>query len=162
MNAVSAIEKGTVAKLKTENDDLMKRISTAEAVVKTKENQLEEKSKEISELQLKLDALTLKVDGLEQYGRRTSIRLINMTVPEGQDCEKSVLDLFNITLGVPITADEIERCHPLGNQVIVKFRYYKSKGALFKAKGKLKNNPKKIFEPRQANLCLRAFRHDKF
>ena len=145
VNAVSAIEKGTVAKLKTENDDLKKRISTVEAVVKTKEKQLEEKTKEISELQSKLDALTLKVDGLEQYGRHTSIRLINMTILEGQDCEKSVLDLFNTTLGVPITADEIERCHPLGNQVIVKFSYYKSKAAVFKAKSKLKNNPKKIF-----------------
>ena len=93
VNAVSAIEKGTVAKLKTEND-LKKRISTDEVVVKTKEKQLEEKTKGIFELQSKLDALTLKVEGLEQYGRRTLIRLINMTILEGQDCEKSVHDLF--------------------------------------------------------------------
>ena len=79
------------------------------------------------------------------YGRRTSIRLINMTIPAGQDCEKCVLDLFNTKLGVPITADEIDRCHPLGSQVIVKFRHYKSKAAVFKAKSKLKNNPNKIF-----------------
>ena len=95
MNAVSAIEKGTISKIKTENEELKKRISAVETVMKTKDNDLEEKTKQITELQTKLDALTLKVDGLEQYGRRTSIRLINMTIPPGQDCEKCVLDLFN-------------------------------------------------------------------
>ena len=85
------------------------------------------------------------MDGLEQYGRRTSIRLINMLIPEGQDCEKTVLDLFNNKLGVSVTAEEIERCHPLGNQVIVKFKHYKSKATVFKAKGKLKNNCQHIF-----------------
>ena len=145
VNAVSAIEKGAISKIKTENEALKKRIDTVESVVKAKDAELVEKSKEISELQSKLDALTLKVDGLEQYGRRTSIRLINMKIPTGQDCEKCVLDLFNTKLGVPITADEIDRCHPLGSQVIVKFRYYKSKAAVFKAKSNLKNNPDKIF-----------------
>ena len=145
VNAVTAIEKGTISKIKTENEDLKKQISSVESVVKHQETELENKSKTISELQAKLDALTLKVDGLEQYGRRTSVRLINMKIPAGKDCEKSVLELFNNTLGVPITADEIDRCHPLGNQVIVKFRYYKSKAAVFKAKSKLKDHPDKIF-----------------
>ena len=88
VNAVSAIEKGTITKIKTENEELKKRISAVETVMKTKDNDLVEKTKQITELQTKLDALTLKVDGLEQYGRRTSIRLINMTIPAGQDCEK--------------------------------------------------------------------------
>ena len=71
--------------------------------------------------------------------------MINMTIPEGQDCETSVLDLLNATLGISVTADETERCHPLGNQVIVKSKYYKSKAVVFSAKGKLKNNPESIF-----------------
>ena len=145
VNAVAAIEKRILSKIKTENENLSKRLTTVEAVVKTKEKELEEKTNELSQLQSKLDALTLKVDGLEQYGRRTSIRLINMLIPEGKDCEKTVLDLFNNKLGVSGTAEEIELCHPLGNQVIVKFKHYKSKATVFKAKGKLKNNPHHIF-----------------
>ena len=145
VNAVSAIEKGTISKIKTENKELRERLSTLESVVKTNENELEVKKKEVTDLQTKLDAMTLKVDNLEQYGRRTSIRLINMKIPTGKHCEKLVLELFNNTLKVPTTADEIERCHPLGNQVIVKFKYYKSKAAVFKAKSNLKNHPDKIF-----------------
>lgn len=124
MKAVSAIEKGTVAKIKTENEELVQRIDAVEAVAKIKEKEINKKSSAISELQSQLHALTLKVDDLEQYGRRMSIRLINMTIPESKDCENAVLDLFNSTLGVPITADEIERCYPLGRQVIVKFKHY--------------------------------------
>ena len=48
--------------------------------------------------------------------------------------------------------DDIERCHYLGRpnakgnrQLIIKFRSYKAKAAVFSAKTKLKNNPDKIF-----------------
>lgn len=48
--------------------------------------------------------------------------------------------------------DDIERCHYLGKTnakgirpMIVKFKAYKSKAAVFSAKKKLKNNPDKIY-----------------
>ena len=53
---------------------------------------------------------------------------------------------------VPISENDIERCHFLGRPnakgnrpIIVKFKSYKSKAAVFNAKNKLKKNPDKKF-----------------
>lgn len=53
---------------------------------------------------------------------------------------------------VPISENDIEQCHILGRPntkgnrpIIVKFKSYKSKAAVFNAKNKLNKNPDKIF-----------------
>ena len=145
LKAVSGVEKGIIGSLKRENQELKSKINTVERAVKLSETELKGKDKEISDLQKELESLSLKVDSLDQYGRRLSVRLVNMKMPNGQDCESTVIDFVNKVLEVPLSSDEIERCHPLGNQVIVKFKSYKTKAAVFKAKAKLKRNPDKVF-----------------
>ena len=45
-----------------------------------------------------------------------------------------------------VSSEDIERCHPLrGGQTIVKFKCYKIKAAVYKAKSALKGNPDNIF-----------------
>ena len=49
-------------------------------------------------------------------------------------------------MNVKVSADEIERAHPLGpKQIIVKFKSYKTKAVVYKAKSNLKGNGDGIF-----------------
>ena len=99
-----------------------------------------------------MDNLANKLDAPEQYGRRCSVRMFNVPQPPGKTCTYSVLKVINEIMEVPLDEDDIERCHVLskanakGNRpIIIKFKSYKSKAAVFHAKGKLKTNPNKIF-----------------
>ena len=54
--------------------------------------------------------------------------------------------MFNELMKVKVSADEIERAHPLGTkQLIVKFKSYKTKAMVYKAKSSLKDNDYGIF-----------------
>ena len=62
------------------------------------------------------------------------------------DSEEAALKVFNDTMKVKVSADEIERAHPLGQkQIIVKFKSYKTKAVVYKAKSSLKDNGDGIF-----------------
>ena len=59
---------------------------------------------------------------------------------------------MNELMKVPVNENDIERSHVLGRPnakgnrpIIVKFKSYSSKAAVFSAKNKLKGNPAKIF-----------------
>ena len=70
----------------------------------------------------------------------------------GDSCTNAALKVMNELMGVPINEDDIERCHVLGRPnakgnrpIIVKFRAYKSKTAVFNAKNQTKEKPCKDF-----------------
>ena len=70
----------------------------------------------------------------------------------GDSCTYATLKVIYELLGVPITENDIERCHVLGRPnakgnrpIIVKFKSYAAKSAVYSAKKKLKKNPAKIF-----------------
>ena len=97
-----------------------------------------------------------KLNDLEQYGRRNSIRLTNVcdnSTPRHNTDEFSVNTINDlIRPNPPITVDDIERSHPIGNpnregkrQLLVKFKSYKTKASVFKCKSNLKNNARKVF-----------------
>ncbi|MEW8548355.1 MAG: hypothetical protein AB2693_33035, partial [Candidatus Thiodiazotropha sp.] len=157
-NAVSAIEKSVVVPLKKQNKQLSEKVDIIERNLKLKSDKVEalerelklkvaeadQKNETILNLQCDISSLQRKADDLEQYGRRTSLRFFN--IPGEGDRERVVLDIINKQLKVSVTSEDIERCHPLrGGQTLVKFKGYKTKAAVFKAKSALKGNPDNIF-----------------
>ncbi|XP_069114268.1 uncharacterized protein [Argopecten irradians] len=96
---------------------------------------------------------------LEQYGRRNSLRLHNvpLTTEDLRKTDSIIVKLVNENLhneDVAITIDEedINRSHIIGKinkagkaQLICRFRNWKIKNKMYKAKSLLKNNANKIF-----------------
>lgn len=117
-----------------------------ELKVKAKDDDLENKQKLINNLQTEVELLRNQHDDLEQYGRRQSIRLYNVSQEGCANSEEAALRVFNETMNIKVSADEIERAHPLGpKQMIVKFKSYKTKAVVYKAKSNLKYNAGNVF-----------------
>lgn len=145
-NAVSTVEKNVVGPLKKRNKELTQKLEKVESELKSKETLINKQESEIKDLHGQLLVQDQKLDELEQYGRRSSIRLFNLPSEPTTNCEEAVVRLCNETLKVNISPEDIERCHPLGaKQVICKFRSYKTKAEVYSAKKYLKGNPRKIF-----------------
>ena len=102
---------------------------------------------------VELDNHCVSLDcGLEQYGRRNSLRFHNVPLEsESVDTDDAIANLFTIKLGVSITADDICRSHRIGSanrfgnyQVICRFRNWELK-KVFTNKRKLKDNDDHTF-----------------
>ena len=153
VGAVKAVEKRLIAKIRTDQDALTKRVDAVESQmkalelqVKGKDVELENKQKLMNKLQTEVESLCNQHDDLEQYGRRQSIRLHNVSHEGCADSEEAALKMFNVTMTLKVSAEEIERVHPLGpKQTIVKFESYKTKAAVYKAKSNLKDNHDGVF-----------------
>lgn len=151
-NAVTRLEKNVIKPLQEQNKTLRVKVKESEEILATKNELLAQKNEEISNLQKHVVILSDKIDDLEQYGRRTSIRLYNVKCEPADDCTDAVVRVINNSLKVEISADDIERCHPLGKPnkrnikpIIVKFKSYKTKNMVYKSKSNLKGNPENIF-----------------
>ena len=109
--------------------------------------------KKYSELKQRVDDLEFGLDDLEQYGRRTSLRFHNVPVDQIQngDTDSTVFKICS-DMEITITSDDINRSHPIGRktrnnrvQIICRFRKWKIKNKIYRAKKQLKNNRDKIF-----------------
>ena len=153
LSAVTAVEKTLFSKLKKDQDELSKRVDNVESKLKSTELLIKENDKKlndknimINKLQAEVESLRIHTDDLEQYGRRQSIRLYNVPLEGCADGEEAALKMFNELMKVNVSADEIERPHPLGpKQLLVKFKSYKTKAIVYKAKSSLKDNDYGIF-----------------
>lgn len=116
--------------------------------IKVLKTDIQQKNKRITELESKVASLQKSHNDLEQYGRRQSIRLNNVPLPEESSCESVVLEILNKALptGQSISDADIERCHPVGKpnrkhnrQIVVKFLSYNTKAKVYDARFNLKN-----------------------
>ncbi|MEW8547226.1 MAG: hypothetical protein AB2693_27260 [Candidatus Thiodiazotropha sp.] len=153
-NAVRSLESSVIKPLQEQNKMLRLQIKETDEIIQTKNELLEQKNKVISELQQKVDNLTIKIDDIEQYGRRTSVRMYNLTYTSQSEeaCTETVVGVIKNLMKVDISPDDIERCHPVGKPnskgmkpLIIKFKHYHTKQRVYKAKSNLKGNPHKIF-----------------
>lgn len=150
--AVTRLETDVIKPLQDQNKSLRLKVTESEEIIATKNELLAQKNEVISLLQKNVENLVDKVDDIEQYGRRTSIRMYNVKCDQAADCVDTVVSVINNNLNVEICAEDIERCHPLGKPnknnikpIIVKFKSYKTKNMVYKSKKGLKGNPEKIF-----------------
>ena len=93
--------------------------------------------------------LRKKIDDLEQQSRRLSLRVYGLSEEVNEDTENKLVNIFQEKLGVPITAESIDRCHRIGviraasvrktaRPVLVQFTSYKIRESVYRAKAKLK------------------------
>ena len=127
------------SKIETQNTTIIN-LSTEN---KTLSNNLESAVKRIQTLEKNLD-------DLEQYGRRSSIRLhkVPITVAQSRDTDPVVVKLCNDKLNIKpkLSIEDIERSHIIGPvkdnkaTIICKFKFYKTKQTVYMNKKNLKNH----------------------
>lgn len=117
--------------------------------------QLEEKvtvlKKENSELKKENCDMKGVVNDLEQYGRRSNLRIFGLGKSQvhGNNLEEKVLNVFTQAVRVNVTPQDIEACHYLDKNetsVIVKFVSRKTRDAVFRNKKNLKGSKITITE----------------
>ena len=105
---------------------------------------LKMKDDKIKNLEVEIAALKHDQDWLEQYTRRTSLRISGLPEENNEDVCTKVLDLCNKKLRIPVEPNEIERVNRLGRpggsprQILVKFATYGTRASVFKAKAVLR------------------------
>ena len=153
----SAIEKSLSSSITVAVDMALHKFKSEvmDPIIKQKDAQIESlkssinsRDHRIKNLETEVSNLARGLNDLEQYGRRQSIRLNNVPLPNESDCEKVVLDVINRTLPdeEKITPIDIIRCHPLGKpnrfnnrQIIIRFSSYKVKAKVYAARFNLSN-----------------------
>lgn len=136
-------------------------LQAKQSVIDNQQTQLDDQSSEIATLKTQVQDLSenlfdqkLKNNDLEQYGRRNSLRFIQLKTDTSLDEEhltKFVVSYINknILPSDPISTTEVERCHPVSRgetpQILIKFKSYHTKNKVFKAKKQLKGNHDKTF-----------------
>ena len=92
----------------------------------------------------KCEMLSTKCDSLEQYSRRTSIRISGIKDGSHLEVEASVISILRDKLELNIDASSIDRCHPIGKpqdgsrNVLVKFVSYRHQRQVLASRSKLK------------------------
>jgi len=96
-----------------------------------------------------------QTDDFEQYGRRSSLRFHNVPAASSEqisDTDSVIINLCKEKLNVEISENDIDRSHILGSinregkvLIICRFRNWKIKNKIYRAKTKLKGKTNKSF-----------------
>lgn len=163
-SAVSGIRNEVVKPLIDSNNKLTQLVDGQKVMIRNQHTRIVELESEYDFLCNEVDDLKLSVNDLEQYGRRSNLRLSNMMIgpPDAteSDVTQHTVKFLNDSVlktnsegssATPITADDIDRCHPIGpmrlgkRNVIVKFYKYHTKQAVYQAKSNLKGDNHRRF-----------------
>ena len=97
--------------------------------------------------------LNNKTDNLEQYSRRSNLRIYGVMESNRENTDNLVVNIAQEKLGVSLSPDDIDRSHRIGKPrrgkpraIIVKFSSYKKRMEIFKNKSKLKGSSLTIRE----------------
>lgn len=107
---------------------------------------------QINDLAAEVSELRLRVDDMEQYERRTNVRVFGLPEREGEDTDHLVLSLCKDRLKVDMSVEKIDRSHRVGRKqepgpdgkvrprpIIVRFVSYRDRRTVFNAKKLLKD-----------------------
>ena len=120
-------------------------------------NQLKTSNSTVKSLQTKIHMLQSEMDSLEQYSRRSCLRITGLPEHEDPNTSEDIIALINgqTQLDPPLLPSEVDRAHRIGprndnspRNVIIKFRSYPSRKRVMDARKKLKpqgNNRQKVF-----------------
>lgn len=125
--------------------DLRREIQTLKGQNLALKNIVQSRENEIKRNEEEIVSLKEKVDHLEQYSRRSSIRINGIPEQEGENTEDIVYKLGE-AIGADIFSESIDRSHRVGKKddrytrpIIVKFTSYKHKASMMRAKKKLRD-----------------------
>ena len=117
---------------------------------------VEDRQHELTTLQRAVDsqldrtkAIEETANQLEQYSRRSCVRIFGIKETDGESTDTIVCDLANKKMDVPLSTSDIDRSHRVGKRVpnsvhprpiIVKFVSYRTRTTFIKARRKLKGS----------------------
>ena len=138
-------------------NEMLAREDFCAKVAKMISKEVESLLQRTEQLERENHVLREKLDGLEQYTRRSSLRVHGLAEEKNENIERRLVTVFQEKMGIPITADCIDRCHRVGpvrvttdkkivRPVIVKFISYRNRESVFRAKAKLKGSSLVISE----------------
>ena len=117
---------------------LQKEVSLLKDIVKKKDDRIEKLERQVAELESGMDQL-------EQY-RRNSVRISGIKEANSEDIVDKTMTLFNDTMNVDITHDQIDRIHRVGRKnenkprsILVKFATYRARDKVMRNRKVLKN-----------------------
>ena len=96
------------------NKNIVDSISGLQAEIRTLKDKVAERDATIEKLQREVRQLRLQTDALEQYGRRSSLRITGISEDQ-EDTSKAVVDLANevLELDPPLQEQDIDVSHRL-------------------------------------------------
>lgn len=125
--------------------DLNEKFSTLIHSVNNVQRQCETNSKKISSIDTKLDSL-------EQYSRRSNIRIFGIKEAARESTDRIVCDLIKSKMDIDLNLNDVERSHRVGKDngkpraILVKFASYRHKASVYGAKKNLKGTGISITE----------------
>ena len=114
--------------------------------------------------------LHIELNDLEQYSRKTCIRIQGLNIPQNTDTTDAILSTFKEHLNITLTKHDIEAAHPLPNSrvdkpapIIVKLVRISAKENIIYKRRKLKDSGITIFEDMTGKnqLLLNRVRRDE-
>jgi hypothetical protein len=121
--------------------ELRKEVAQLRDIVKSKDG-------EISDLRKRVSDLEVKQDESEQYSRRNSLRISGVQESNSEDIVEKTLDLFNSTMDLDVSPEQIDRLHRVGKRsdekarsILVKFATYRTRNKVMRNRTLLKNVP---------------------
>ncbi|KAK3107762.1 hypothetical protein FSP39_021717 [Pinctada imbricata] len=131
---------------------LSEKLKEQEATIEQQQGSITSLSNTNTRLENRILDLECQLEELEQYGRRTSLRFHNVSIPQSSSTDDVVVSICKDKLGVEITTDDINRSHPIGKpksngkaQIICRFRNWKVKNSIYSMKKNLKGDTDRIF-----------------
>ena len=144
----------SLAKLITDaTKPLLDKVAALESKVAVYEAHFKELDGKMEDLERRCE---LKVDDIEQYSRRSCLRLYGLPLPEGGresplECLAKVKQIFEEELQLPVTDDWFDRVHRSGqvknhmdgknasHAIILKLRSWKQRVEIYRARKNLEN-----------------------
>lgn len=101
--------------------------------------------KKVTELEAVNKTLSSKIDDIEQYSRRSNIRIVGLPEEVSENTMDKVLTFCSEKLDLKLGSNDIDRCHRVGKPInghralLIKFVGYNIKREIFKRRAALKN-----------------------
>lgn len=126
-------------------------ITLLESTITLKSSTIDAMKTHMVALEARVTANEPRVESLEQYGRRSSLRIHGVKTADGESDDDVVKAVENVAqqIGVAITRDDIFRCHRVGKEkkmdngvttksIIVKWRSWNARCAFYRARPTVK------------------------
>ena len=122
------------------------RLHEVEVKVEERKHRLEELEEEIDMKENRILKLEMAANDLQQYSRRSSLRIFGVPEKEKEDTDQIVCDIVSSKLGIPITRNDIDRSHRTGKHtrdtrskhrsIIAKFCTYRKRTEIIRSRKK--------------------------
>ena len=132
--------------METENKALKKEVSSLKKAVRNAEEETADLNDDLDGFKNNLGAAINQIDDLEQYTRKHNLEIHGISKSSEENLPEKIIKLGKV-LNVHIANNDIDICHRVATRrssgdprpIIVRFRSYRAKSELYKARKRLKS-----------------------